>query len=252
MLGRRGFEKGVPHLIFDVARDDRVIDFSRGGFVDIVELFLGFFEFELFDWQEPLDDNILLHDVLELVVDQVDGIDALFGSRVAIALDERTRDASRGVVGKIAKDVHELMADVVFAALEIVSGLLADDLHVECLRLDTAEKVLRPLHDVGVERSAEPLVGANDDDVDIRGLAFAEQRVGVRVRAGRQTVEHLDHLLGKGSRGEDGILRAPELGGGDHLHGFGDLLGVLDAPGTAFQIAKARHLVRSSKMRAAS
>ena len=72
-----------------------------------------------------------------------------------------------------------------FAALEIVTGLLADDLHVERLGVDAAEKVFRLLHDVGVERSAEPLVGTNDDNVDIGGLAFAKQRMGVRVRACR-------------------------------------------------------------------
>ena len=53
VLGRGGFEKCMPNLILDVARDHGVIDFRRGGLVDVIELFLGFLERELFDRQEP-------------------------------------------------------------------------------------------------------------------------------------------------------------------------------------------------------
>jgi hypothetical protein len=44
-------------------------------------------------------------------------------------------------------------------------------------------------------------------------------------------------VLGVGARSLDGLMSAPQLGGGDHLHGARDLLRVLNADDPALDVS---------------
>src|SRR6185369_10467717 len=54
-------------------------------------------------------------------------------------------------------------------------------------------------------------------------------------------VEDLLHPARVGTGREDGLLRAPQLGRRDHLHGLGDLLRVLHAADAAADVDEGRH-----------
>mmetsp|Transcript_35562 Transcript_35562/g.53485 ORF Transcript_35562/g.53485 Transcript_35562/m.53485 type:complete len:250 (+) Transcript_35562:395-1144(+) len=75
------------------------------------------------------------------------------------------------------------------------------------------------LSHLGVDTTAKTLVGAHAEEGDGTGLVLAR--------------EALEELLHGGHKGL-GHLHSPlvvlELGGGDHLHGLGDLLHVLEGP----------------------
>ena len=63
----------------------------------------------------------------------------------------------------------------------------------------------------------------------------------ILVRATGQRCQHFRHLVSKGPRRYYAILRALELRRGDHFHGLGDLLRILDRLDSPANVQKIRH-----------
>ena len=80
-----------------------------------------------------------------------------------------------------------------------------------------------------VEAAAEAAVAREDDDGDLlhRPCCREGEIDVVRLEAVVYVVEDLDEGFGEGTAVDDGLLGAADFGGGDELHGFGDLLDVL-------------------------
>src|SRR5262249_5788468 len=94
---------------------------------------------------------------------------------------------------------------------------------------------------VGVQRAAQPTVGRHDDHE--RPTTLATLQVWMLVLGGALGcgLQDLRHLCGVRAAVLDGRLGAPEPGGRHHLHGLCDLLGVLEAPDPAPDVAKGWH-----------
>jgi len=74
----------------------------------------------------------------------------------------------------------------------------------------------------------QPAIAGDDDEADPFRLALDEERVLIfQVRVG-QVPDHAQHLARIWSRRLHELLRLAHLAGGDHLHGLGDLLSVLN------------------------
>ena len=118
--------------------------------------------------------------------------------------------------------------DLPGTALEVVLGLATDDqqLVLHAAAVLRRQIVLRLADDVGVVAAAQPLVGTDDHDQALLHVALLEERM--IDRSTRERAQQLDQLAAVGTAGHETILRAAQLGGGDHLHGSRDLLGVLD------------------------
>ena len=95
--------------------------------------------------------------------------------------------------------------------------------------------------EVGVERAAEALVGADDDQRPLPHLAPFGERVLEIAGAGRRRRQDLVHEGGIGSARQRGLLGLAHLGRGDHLHRLGDLGRVLDRLDAAPDVACAGH-----------
>jgi hypothetical protein len=98
---------------------------------------------------------------------------------------------------------------------------------------------------VGIECPGQPFVGGDQDQLHVLLRAARQQRIrgdtlvrsGRRCQIGQQAAQSGAVRAG----GDHAILRAPQLGGRDHLHSLGDLLRVahrFDAPA---DIDQARH-----------
>ena len=100
------------------------------------------------------------------------------------------------------------------------------------------------LEHVGVEAAAQALVAGHHHQPDLLLLAGGEEGlgdgaldgVGVVLEAGHDAAHHLRHLVGVGAKGQQPLLGFPQLHRGDHLHGLGDLLGVLHRPDPAANV----------------
>jgi hypothetical protein len=95
------------------------------------------------------------------------------------------------------------------------------------------------LDGVGVEAAAQPLVAGHHKDQRVAvgpRLADGEQRVDRGIDARRDAGQDALHLRRIGTRVDDALLRAAQLGRRDHLHRLGDLLRVLDRADPASEI----------------
>lgn len=168
---------------------------------------------------------------------------------VALSVDEVVvDDLDAGVVGGQQSDLvgnglgisegRDVLADVGEAQNQVVGvgtgqlglGLLAEnnDVGVGELLEDTAGGLAQ----TGVDTTAKTLVGAGDDEqsllvVKSLGLGLLENGVG-----GLTVVPGLAHSL----------LGAGETGGGNDLHGVGDLFDVLDGLETALDFTQGREV----------
>ena len=122
VLGRRRFEQRASHLHRDVERQQRVEQLLGRRLEQIVDGWASRILFELRDRQQPLDDDLLRHDRLELVVDQVHRADVgrqkLLDRRVGNRLRVRPLD--------VLEQPDFLVAHVEAAAQEEVAALAAD------------------------------------------------------------------------------------------------------------------------------
>ena len=105
------------------------------------------------------------------------------------------------------------------------------------------------LEEVGVERTAEALVGGDEDDAAHLDLAPREQRVLALFDAAGDGGEHLGHELGVGAAGQGGLLRLLHLRRSHHLHRLGDLAGVLDRLDASADVAEWRPWRLGSRFR---
>jgi hypothetical protein len=123
--------------------------------------------------------------------------------------------------------------------------LRADDLQLGGLPgVDgLGEQPRRGADDVRVEPAAQPLVGGDHHHQDAVVAVVLEQRVRLGVARVARAVQDLHHLPRVRTRREHGLLRAAELGRGDHLHGLRDLLRVLDAADPASDVDECGHLL---------
>ena len=106
------------------------------------------------DGEEPLHAHGLRDDRLELVVRDVDGVDALADEVVVDGLG----DVLRGFQRERLKDLRRLATDGDGAAAEEVVRLAADRQQLHRGPVVLAHGVLRGLDHVRVERAAEALV----------------------------------------------------------------------------------------------
>jgi hypothetical protein len=95
--------------------------------------------------------------------------------------------------------------------------------------------------EVGVERSAEALVGGDHEHQLAVALAMFEQRVGLLAEVRADVEEHLGEALGIFAAGQRLVLRLLHLRGRDKLHRAGDLRGVLDRFDAAADVAEVGH-----------
>mmetsp|Transcript_14435 Transcript_14435/g.28506 ORF Transcript_14435/g.28506 Transcript_14435/m.28506 type:complete len:545 (-) Transcript_14435:28-1662(-) len=137
----------------------------------------------------------------------------------------------RGLLG-VGGVADGVALDDVVALAKVLRPLVADADHVEveALRLELLDALLRLLDGVRVVAAAQPAVaGEGDEEHLVDGALGEEGRVKVvLLEALDEPPEHLLQGLGEGAGLEHGVLGAAHLGGGDELHGGGDLLGVLD------------------------
>lgn len=174
--------------------------------------------------REGLDDGgLVAGGVDELVVEDLDA------GVLALELDDLVGNGlGVGEGGDALANTGEAQDNVlVVGTAELGAGLLADDDEVGGAVSDLAAD---PSRQTRVHTTAETLVGTADDVqgllvLDLEGLGLG----GVVDLVGSGTV-----LLGV----VHGSLSAGQLGGGDNLHGLGDLLDVANRLETALDLTK--------------
>src|SRR3954453_21924961 len=139
-------------------------------------------------------------------------------------------------------------------AADLITGLAADGHYLDGLALAFEPSDLAPrlAHDGAVEAAAEAAVRRDDEQqvhVLLAGTGHQLRTLAVARHVGGERLEHTAHALGKGATGLGLLLRAAELGGGDHLHGGRDLLRRLDAGDPVLKVLKAWHSTPSSHRR---
>ncbi len=115
----------------------------------------------------------------------------------------------------------------------------AGGLKVGVLLLD---RRLGDLEQVRVERAGQPAVRRHHDHEHAAdGLALLEEWVLRRVELAAQMADHLADLERERARGEDALLRLPQLCRRHHLHGARDLLRVLNRADPAADVSERGH-----------
>jgi len=97
---------------------------------------------------------------------------------------------------------------------------------------------------VDVDCARQSLVGRDQDHHRALALAADQERVLVFRRALADRLQHLEHLVGVGSRRLHSGLRPPEARRGHDLHRLRDLLSVLDRVDAADDVPVRRHVSR--------
>src|SRR5476651_242623 len=107
------------------------------------------------------------------------------------------------------------------------------------------EAPLRAFDDVGVEGARQALVAGNHNQQNALLLAAGKKRIRVLLFVRRHGRGHVTQYLAQqrrvGTRRDHPILRTPQFGRGDHLHGLGNLLRVLDRADAPADVDQARH-----------
>ena len=199
-----------------------VENFGRGLLVDVVGRALLRRQRDGWNGQQPLDHDPLLDDRLELVVEQIDGV-ALPGEELG---NQFAGDLAGVAILDPLKEVDLLVPDGRGALAEVVQTLAPYAEQVERLAPLLPDKSFRRLYDIGVEGAAQPLVGGDHHQLNALFLPFFQQGMPPDLGAGHQAPDHLEDAAGVGPGSQDRLLGSPQLGGRDHLHGLGDLLGV--------------------------
>jgi hypothetical protein len=127
----------------------------------------------------------------------------------------------------------------------VIPRLAAHDGEHDTLELGgaVAELGVRALQHVRVEGAAQAAVRRDDHELQAPDpLARLEQRVLGERGAPRDLRQRRLHALGVRARVHDRVLRAAQLGRGDHAHRPRDLLGLADALDAPPDVLQARHL----------
>ena len=228
MLGGRRLEQRPVNLDFDVLGQQPAENLGRFGLVDVVDdgadvgLIAG--HSRLRDRQQRLGRYPLLHDRLELVVDD----DHLAGT----AADERL---DRGIGDTLGIGVLHALEDADFLerhgkapALEEVAPFSSNQAKFDASGPRPGDIGARRLDDVRVEAAAQPLVCRDDDQQRLRpGALLVLDQEGMQrgIDPARHAVQHALHLPRVRAGADDAILRPAQLRRRDHLHRLGDLLG---------------------------
>ena len=135
-------------------------------------------------------------------------------------------------------------------ALQDRAALLADQVetHVLALRDQFVRLEARGADDVGVERTRQTTLRRRDHQQMLLVATGAREQFGAARADGdlrRQARHHGIQPLGIGPAGLSRHLRATQLGGGDHLHRLGDLLGRFDRGDPVLECLEAGHLFQS-------
>nr|CAB3454443.1 unnamed protein product [Digitaria exilis] len=200
--------------------------------IDVADLALGG------HGQQRLDDWVGAHQGHELGVEQLHLVH-LLGDEERV---DQVADGLRVLHGGHAVHLQLPLQRDVGAALEVGVALLAhaDDGVLEAQLLELVDAGVRLLEHVVVEAAAEAALAGEDHERHLLdGAGAGEREVDVlRLDLLVHVVEHLDEGLREGAGGDDGLLRAPDLGGGHELHGLGDLLRVADGVDAAAELAE--------------
>jgi len=126
------------------------------------------------------------------------------------------------------------------------AALLAGEVeaHGLALRLQLLRLSACGADDVAVERAGEAAFrGRDDEQVDLVLAGARQQRRDARTarQLARQAGDDRLQPLGIGTTGLRRFLRTAQLGGGDHLHRLGDLLGRLDRVDPDLEGLQRRH-----------
>ena len=109
----------------------------------------------------------------------------------------------------------------------------------------SAMKRCAALIEIGVESAGQALVAGHQNQQNAVLRPLRQQRVRpralVRCHRRRHVRQHLAQQRHIRPRGDHAILRAPQLGRRDHLHGLGDLLRVLHRADAPPDVDQARH-----------
>ena len=177
--------------------------------------------------------------VLRLMLAQVCVHSAMTGTRLAAPLLALKLGYSAAAVGVL---LALFALSAVFLALP--AGRLADrhGLHLGAGRLELAHLVGDHAQHVGVQTAAQTLVGRDDDQAHLtRATVLHHERMLVLGRRLRQVGRDDADLVRIRTSRTHAILRLAHLGRGDHLHGLGDLLRVLEALDLAANFLACRH-----------
>jgi hypothetical protein len=190
--------------------------------VDVADLALGR------HGEQRLDDGVGAHQRHELGVEQLHLVH-LLGDEERV---DEVADGLRVLDGGHAAHLQIALQRDVGAALEVGVALLphADDGVLEAQLLELIDAGFRLLEHVVVEAPAEAALAGQDHEGHLLdGAGAGEGQVDVlRLDLLVHVVEHLHQRLRERARGDDGLLRAPDLGGGHQLHGLRDFLRVPD------------------------
>lgn len=170
------------------------------------------------------DSRLVAGGVNELVVDDLDvGV-------LRLELQDLVGDGlGIGEGGDVLANAGEGQDDIAgVGTAQLGAGLLADQDEVGGLVFGV-EGAAHEAGQTGVDATAETLVGAADDVEGLLALGLEGLGLGI--------LEDLVVGLAVAPRRIHGALGAGQLGGGDDLHGVGDLLDVLDGLETALDLS---------------
>src|SRR5712692_58232 len=228
-------------LCLHVARQQRVEHRLRVGLIDIVGarpcILLALGDLSR---NEGADYRLLSERRDPLRIAQEDGID--FALRVFVEGDGDAREdpGDRRPIRKAARVCNHIPAK---AQQEITA--FAPERHVLLLvRIVLGHVAGAGADVVDVERTGQPFVCGHEDHHCPRAFAPHQERVLVLGGALAGRLQDLEHLLGVRPRRQHRRLRAAQSRRGDHLHGLGDLLRVLDAVDPADDVSVRRQLLR--------
>ena len=158
-------------LDLDVHRKQRVEQCLLVGLVDEVPKPI-VWKVQRLDRQERLDHDLLIDGALELVVDEVAGVEVVSG----VVLDDVAADLAGLVDCEVLEDPQEVVADVRVAAREVVTALAADDTEhdLAALGLERLPALLSRTTDVRVEGAGQAAVAGQYDQHHLLGLATSE------------------------------------------------------------------------------
>ena len=111
--------------------------------------------------------------------------------------------------------------------LQLVTALAADAENLDRLAFafECLDVLARATDNIRVERTAEAAVGGRHDHEMYVVFSCADQKgrsPGILLQPARQTRNHCAHFFRVGARGFRRLLRAAQVGRGDHLHRLGD------------------------------
>src|SRR5882762_2430196 len=180
------------------------------------------------DRQELFNYDALLHHRLELVVNNKHFVDLfVFGE----SLDHVPRyfERLRKLHPPLAGESYIFARERCAAAAEEVAAFAAHGENFNLFSGIGSDKCLRRLDQIRIEGTTESFVSRDQDEEIAPITTRIEQRMmKVFIGAIGKSGQHFRHLVREGTGSDNAILRTLELCRGDHLHGLGDLLRVLD------------------------